>query len=262
MADGVDHTHGDAGDKPAQNLDFTSGGIPDPETFDWFWSQVPAAINDHQSLLEAIDSNEDGIVDEAESAQSAQAVKGNDIDSDGDGKVDAADDADSLQGNAPDDLRVDIEDGGTLLLSAVKSISFEGDLNPSDDGDGTVSVSASTTEDTHIDVDDPQTSVSGTDIDTLEIGPNIDLVDEGSGRFRIEADDDATTYKGNDIDSDGDGKVDSAETADEVKAADGSTHVAGSSPEYADISTGESNTARGDKFVVEQSDGYHEYLVE
>ena len=32
--------------------------------------------------------------------------------------------------------------------------------------------------------------------------------------------------------------------------------------EYPDVNTGELNTDAGDKFVVEQSDGYHEYLVE
>lgn len=69
MANEVDHTHGDTGTKPPQDLNFQDGDYPDPEQFDWFWSQVPSAINDHASILTSIDSNEDGIVDEAENAQ-------------------------------------------------------------------------------------------------------------------------------------------------------------------------------------------------
>jgi len=90
----VDHEHGAQGDKPAQDLDFQDGDYPDPETFDWFWSEVPAAINSHADALDAIDSDQDGKVDAAESADTAAnatAYKTNDIDSDGDGIVDEAD---------------------------------------------------------------------------------------------------------------------------------------------------------------------------
>jgi hypothetical protein len=66
MAKKVDHTHGDNGTKPADNLNFQIGDKPDPETFDWFWSEVPAAINNHADTLESIDSDGDGTVDEAE----------------------------------------------------------------------------------------------------------------------------------------------------------------------------------------------------
>jgi hypothetical protein len=53
MADGVPHTHGDNGTQPADGRDFQDGGYPDPEEFDWFWSQVPSAINDHKNTIEA-----------------------------------------------------------------------------------------------------------------------------------------------------------------------------------------------------------------
>lgn len=95
MTDTVDHTHGDTGVKPAQDLNFQTGGFPDPEVFDWFWSEVPAAVNDHADLLSEIDNNEDGVVDEAEYAQNTDSYKDNDLDSDGDGKVDAAETADT-----------------------------------------------------------------------------------------------------------------------------------------------------------------------
>lgn len=97
MAKNVDHTHGDTGEKPAQDLNFQTGGFPDPEVFDWFWTEVPAAINDHANTIEAIDANEDGVVDEAAYAQDTDSFKGNDLDTDGDGKVDAAETADSAK---------------------------------------------------------------------------------------------------------------------------------------------------------------------
>lgn len=67
MADEVDHTHGSTGSKPPQDLNFEDGDFPNPEQFDWFWSEVPSAINDHASRLDAIDSDGDGIVDQADS---------------------------------------------------------------------------------------------------------------------------------------------------------------------------------------------------
>jgi hypothetical protein len=50
-------------------------------------------------------------VDAAETADSADAVKGNDIDTDGDGTVDAADDAATLGGKSESELDVDKVDG-------------------------------------------------------------------------------------------------------------------------------------------------------
>jgi hypothetical protein len=112
MADRVDHTHGDAGAKPADGLDFQNKDFPDPEEFDWFWNQVPTAINDHADTIETIDTNEDGVVDEAETAHNTIAYKGNDIDSDGDGKVDSADVADSAKTYKDNDI--DSDGDGTV----------------------------------------------------------------------------------------------------------------------------------------------------
>lgn len=103
MANNVDHTHGDAGTKPSQSLNFQDGDYPDPEVFDWFWSQVPAAINDHASTIEAIDSNEDGVVDEAEDAQAlggnapSHYATGSDLDS----HKNASQDVHGLSGSDP-----------------------------------------------------------------------------------------------------------------------------------------------------------------
>jgi hypothetical protein len=100
MAERVDHQHGASGTKPPQDQDFQDGEYPNPEEFDWFWNQVPNAINSHADALEDIDSDGDGKVDAADTADSATTankVKGNDIDSDGDGVVDEADSADQAR---------------------------------------------------------------------------------------------------------------------------------------------------------------------
>jgi hypothetical protein len=264
MAEGVDHTHGDTGDKPPQNLDFQTGGFPEPQEFDWFWSEVPAAINDHKALLEAIDSDEDGIVDEAELAQSASSYKGQEIDSDGDGQVDAADfaaDADTVDGVEAVDLSTDVSDDGTLVVASVEDIDFGSDLSVTDDADGTVTVEAAAQPDTHVDVLDG-TTVVVTDPTNISFGANLTAIDDGDGSVTVTADDDASTYKGNDIDGDADGQVNAADEADAVRGNDGTTHTAGSVPEFASVSDGESAMSPGDQFVVNQSDGYHVYLVE
>jgi len=259
MADGVDHTHGDTGAKPPQNLDFQTGGFPDPEEFDWFWSEVPAAINDHKALLEAIDGDEDGVVDEAELAQSASSYKGQEIDSDGDGQVDAADfavDADTVDGDEAADLSTDVSDDGTLVVASVEDIDFGSDLSVTDDGDGTVTVAAAAQPDTHVDVLDGATVVV-TDPTNISFGANLTATDDGDGSVTVTADDDASTYKGTDIDGDGDGQVNAADEADAVRGNDGTTHTAGSVPRYPDKTTAESNTSEGDLAYVNATDSLY-----
>ncbi len=99
MADRVDHTHGDTGVKPAQDLNFQDGDYPDPEVFDWFWSEVPAAIEDHADTLEALDSDGDGTVDAADQAGAAAATG-------------------ELQYNLRDITRIDRLASGTVTLAA------------------------------------------------------------------------------------------------------------------------------------------------
>lgn len=137
MADTVDHTQGDTGTKPPQNRNFQDGGFPDPEEFDWFWSQVPSAINNHASLLESIDSDEDGIVDEATQAANATTVKGNDIDSDGDGKVDSAEVADSAKSYKNNDIDSDGDGVVDSADQAANATTVKGNDIDSN-GDGTV----------------------------------------------------------------------------------------------------------------------------
>lgn len=82
MADKFDYTHGAQGSKPPTALDFQTGDAIPPENFDWFWYNVIQAINGHASLLEEIDSDEDGVVDAANAAtvaDSANSVAGGDV---------------------------------------------------------------------------------------------------------------------------------------------------------------------------------------
>lgn len=85
--DKIDYTHGDAGSKPADGNEFASGERPDAQVFDWFWNRVTNVINSVWDEFDRLDSDDDGIVDEADTAN---LYKGNDIDSDGDGTVNDA----------------------------------------------------------------------------------------------------------------------------------------------------------------------------
>jgi hypothetical protein len=104
MAKEINHTHGDTGEQPPDDLNFQSGDKPDAEIFDWFWSTVPSVVDSHADTLEAIDSDGDGKVDVADNADTAtdaenvtSTYKDNDIDSDGDGIVDTADETRSFE---------------------------------------------------------------------------------------------------------------------------------------------------------------------
>lgn len=72
MAKKVDHTHGDTGSKPSDSLNFQRGDKPDPEVFDWFWTEVPAAINDHADTLNNLD-------EEAQDAVAAALTGGSNV---------------------------------------------------------------------------------------------------------------------------------------------------------------------------------------
>jgi len=95
--DRFSYSHGDTGKKPATSLNFESNERPQSEHFDWWWYSVIQAINNHADEFDRLDSDDDGVVDKADSANDADAstYKGNDIDSDGDGVVNAADYADN-----------------------------------------------------------------------------------------------------------------------------------------------------------------------
>lgn len=62
------YTHGDTGTKPNSSLDFAANERPNPQNFDWYWDQVTKAISGHADEFDRLDSNDDGIVDEADEA--------------------------------------------------------------------------------------------------------------------------------------------------------------------------------------------------
>lgn len=88
---------GEAGESPADGFFYSGGDQVNEKHLDYLWNSVRGLEDDVQAALSDIDSNADGIVDEADYANDADAstYKGTDIDSNGDGKVDAADSADS-----------------------------------------------------------------------------------------------------------------------------------------------------------------------
>lgn len=65
------YTHGDVGSKPPSSRDFAKGERPDAQHFDWWWSTVISSINGHADEFDRLDSNNDGIVDEADHASTA-----------------------------------------------------------------------------------------------------------------------------------------------------------------------------------------------
>lgn len=101
----LNYTHGDTGSKPI-SLNFEQNGRPNSQTFDWWWYNVSNAIDAHADEFDRLDSDNDGIVDEADYAKDSNAstYKENDIDTDGDGIVNIADyandaDASKYKGN-------------------------------------------------------------------------------------------------------------------------------------------------------------------
>ena len=83
---------GESGSSPADGFFYEGGDQVNEKHLDYLWDSLKTLENQIRSALTDIDSDGDGVVDEADTAN---LYKGNDIDSDGDGKVDAADTADT-----------------------------------------------------------------------------------------------------------------------------------------------------------------------
>lgn len=97
--DKPNYSHGSTGTEPTNSIDYTNGDPVESENFDYFIGTLFEKIKAIIDRLNTIDSDGDGQVDAADTADDATNVTGtyksNDIDSDGDGKVDAADSADT-----------------------------------------------------------------------------------------------------------------------------------------------------------------------
>lgn len=141
MADKINYTHGDSGSKPPDGNDFDKDERPQASYFDWYISTLVTKHNSVIDELDTIDSDNDGIVDEADTANlykdndidndadgivneadyandaDASTYKGNDIDTNGDGKVDASVEADNTQTVKETNLDTNyhaVDDSGTV----------------------------------------------------------------------------------------------------------------------------------------------------
>lgn len=74
--DKLNYSHGDTGNEPQSALDFQKNERPKAQHFDWWWYNVIQAINGHADEFHRLDSNDDGVVDEADYAQNAGALEG------------------------------------------------------------------------------------------------------------------------------------------------------------------------------------------
>lgn len=83
---------GDSGERPADNFNYQGGDQVNEKHLDYLWYAVGQLEDEVRSALTDVDSDGDGVVDEADTAN---LYKGNDIDSDGDAVVDAADQLDN-----------------------------------------------------------------------------------------------------------------------------------------------------------------------
>jgi hypothetical protein len=70
------YTHGDTGTKPTSALDFAKNERPKAGNFDWYWYNAIEAIKDHAVAFGEIDSDDDGIVDEADTLTAGGNLKG------------------------------------------------------------------------------------------------------------------------------------------------------------------------------------------
>jgi hypothetical protein len=119
---------GDSGEEPAEGFSWDGGDIVNEKYLDYLYYWAGSMEGGFRSALTDIDSDGDGVVDEAETAN---AYKGNDIDSDGDGVVNAADTTPLYKGNDID------SDGDGVVDEAETANAYKGNDIDSD-GDGVV----------------------------------------------------------------------------------------------------------------------------
>ncbi len=128
-----DYDHGSTGTEPANPQDYENGDPLDANNLDYYIYTPFQKIKELIDALHTLDSDNDGRVDAADTAQN---VKGNDIDTDGDGAVDAADTAQNVKGND-----IDSDGDGTVdaadYANDADASSYKGN-DIDNDGDGIV----------------------------------------------------------------------------------------------------------------------------
>jgi len=102
---------GETGENPSAGFFYEGGDQVNEKHLDALWNNIQNLEADIRSALSDIDSDQDGVVDEADNAN---AYKGNDIDSNGDGVVDEADNASLVKQTDLDTDYVNAEDSGLV----------------------------------------------------------------------------------------------------------------------------------------------------
>jgi len=128
---------GDTGTSPPNGFQYSSGDQVREDHLDYLWYEVDTLAESLVNEFERYDSDNSGVVDEAEVAQSlvggtdAISYKGNDIDVDGDGVVDFAETSTLVKGN-------DIDSNGDGTVDEADSALTYKNNDIDSDGDGTV----------------------------------------------------------------------------------------------------------------------------
>lgn len=74
----INYTHGSTGTQPSDGIDFGSSSYESPDSahFDWFWNTAPTRIDNLIDEFTELDNDDDGVVDEADSASDSEQLDG------------------------------------------------------------------------------------------------------------------------------------------------------------------------------------------
>jgi len=136
--DKPNYSHGSTGNEPSSSLDYENGDPLDANNLDYYVNTLFVKVKSIIDTLNTIDSDGDGKVDAADTADNATTasqVKGNDIDTDGDGKVNAADNAD-VADTANLYKYNDIDSDGDGKVDAADNADYADEANNADTVDG------------------------------------------------------------------------------------------------------------------------------
>lgn len=114
---------GSSGTKPEDGKAWEEGENYWASHVNYIWNNIRTALSDIENWVNTVDSDGDGVVDEADYANDADAstYKGNDIDSNGDGEVDwatTARDSEQLGGDDPSTYHQDGDDASFNKVEA------------------------------------------------------------------------------------------------------------------------------------------------
>lgn len=160
------------------------------------------------------------------------------------------------------DLGVDVSDGGTLIVNEATDINFGSNLSVTDDGDGTITVAAANSPDTHLDVkEDGATLVS--DVSYIDFLGHLNVVDQLDGGVTIDPTHTHTLGELSDVSATGEGSGGGfdADTVDgshaSAFATAGHTHALG---DLSNVTAAGEGSGNG--FDADTVDGQHASALE